>query len=90
VYAAPAPLLELEVLDHVREVDLLAFDSGSLERSVQLPAGGADEGLPGAILFVTGLLAHKHQARALQALAEDGLGGVAPQVAAATAHRRLA
>ena len=71
--AAPA-LLELEVLDHVGQVGVLALDAGRLEPAVELPARGAHERLARAVLLVARLLAHEHEPRGLPPLAEHGLG----------------
>src|SRR5437660_5996205 len=87
--ALPA-LLEREVLDDVCDVDVSAIDADGLERLVQLAPGRADERLALAILAVARLLADHHHACPFQALAEDRLGGAPPEVAAATAGRRLA
>jgi hypothetical protein len=83
VDAPSAAFLELEVLDDVREIRVPAFYARRHERTVELPAGGAHERPAGAVLSVARLLADQHEARALQSLAEDGLRGVSPQVAAA-------
>ena len=90
VDAAAAALLELEVLDGVRHVGLVARDAGRLEPLVELPAGRPHERLAGEVLLVARLLADEHHARPLQALAEDGLGGAAPEVAAAAVGGGLA
>jgi hypothetical protein len=65
VDAALAALLELEVLDHVGDVDVGASDADPLERLVELAARGADEHSAGAILAIAGHLAHHHQLRPL-------------------------
>src|SRR5436305_9567796 len=85
-----AALLKLEVLHDVRHVRGAAVDPGLLERAVELPAGGAHERLPGAILAVARLLAHQHHARARRPLAEHGLRGAPPEVTAPAAGGRLA
>ena len=73
--------LPLEVLDHVGHVSASAFDAGGLDRAVEQPAGGPDEGSSLAILGVARRLAHEHDLRVLGALSEDGLGRGPPQVA---------
>ena len=69
----------LEVLDDVRDVDLVANDAGRLKRLVEDPSGGTYERLALAILDVARLLADDQQARTLATGPEDGLGRVAPQ-----------
>jgi hypothetical protein len=86
--APVAALLELEVLDDVGQIGLVARDAGGLEAAVELLAGRSDEGPAGPVLLVSRLLAHEHDSRALEAFAEDGLRGRAPEVAAATAGGR--
>jgi len=59
-----APLsarLELEVLDHVRDIGLFASDASSFERFIQHPAGRADERVPGQVLIVARLLPDEHE-----------------------------
>ena len=58
--APAAPLLELEVLDHVGHVRLVAGDAGRLQAAVELASGGADERPARQVLLVAGLLAHEH------------------------------
>jgi hypothetical protein len=82
---SPAALLELEVLDDVGHVGLVARDGGGVEAPVELPARRAHERLSGEVLLVARLLAHEHDAGALQPLAEDGLRRTPPEVAAAAA-----
>ena len=77
-------LLELEVLDGVREVDGAAVDARLLEPSVELPPGRPDERPSLEVLLVAGLLADEDDARPLAALAEDRLRRGRVQVAAAT------
>src|SRR6267143_2738152 len=66
--------LPLEVLDGVGHVHLGAIDAGRLERLIQHPAGGSDEGLALPILAVAGLLADEHRSRLFGPFTEDGLG----------------
>ena len=63
--------------------------AASSPRSSSRPAG-PDERLAGEVLLVAGLLADQHHPRALEPLTEDGLGGPAPEVAAAAAGGGLA
>ena len=70
----------LEVLHRIREVGVLRGYPHLLEHLAEQRPGRADEGLPGAVLDVTRLLADEHQ-RALRALAEDDLGAELPEVA---------
>ena len=46
-----------------------------------------DEGVPGQVLLVPGLLTDQDEVRVRRALAEDGLRGVAPEIAAAAVAR---
>jgi hypothetical protein len=85
--AAPLPL---EVLDRVGDVDLRAVDSGLLQRLIEEPAGGPDEGPACAILGVARLLTDEDHVRAGGALAENRLSADLPQVAAATGGGRFA
>src|SRR5436305_4679452 len=87
VHAPLAALLELEVLDRVGDVDVGAVDPNGLEAAVELAPGGPDERPPLPVLAIARLLADHHDAGLLQALAEDGLRRVAPEVAAAAARR---
>jgi len=84
------PRRPLEVLDHVRHVGERAVDPGLLERLVEEASGRADERASLAVLAVAGLLADEHGAGAGAALAEDGLGGRAPERARLAAGRGLA
>jgi hypothetical protein len=90
VDAPAAALLELEVLDHVGDVDLGAYDADRLERAVELATGRSHEGPALAVLLVTGLLADHHHLGVPLPLAEHGLARAAPEVAAAAAGGRLA
>jgi hypothetical protein len=83
VDAALAARLVLEVLDGIGDVDEVAVDPGFREDGVEELSCRADEGLAGDVLLVAGLLADEDDARLLRAFAEDGLGGLAPEVAAA-------
>src|SRR5207237_10487912 len=78
-----------EMLDGVGHVDPATIDARLFQAFLQQPAGGADEGLALEVLLVAGLLADQHELRALTALAEDGLGGVGPQLAAPAGQGRL-
>src|SRR4051812_16936122 len=84
VDAPPTALLELEVLHHVRDVDVVTRDPDGLERPVELAPGRSHERAALAVLLVAGLLPDEHGPGALQPFAEDGLARVAPQMAAAT------
>src|SRR4051795_9646992 len=84
VDAPLSALLEVEVLDRVRDIDVLAVDAGSLEPLVQLAPGRADERTPLAIFVVARPLAYAPHAGLFHPLAEDSLGRPPPQRAAAT------
>jgi len=90
VDAPLAALLEAEVLDGVRDVDLVAVDPRELEGAAELASRGADERAPLAVLAVAGHLADEHHPGVLVALAEDGLRRGLPEVAPAAAAGGLA
>jgi hypothetical protein len=75
-----APKLVAEVLDGVGHVGGLGVDAGALQPLVENPPGRADEGVPGHILAVSGLLAHQHDRRPPGAFAHHGLGGTLIQI----------
>ena len=81
-----AAQLPLEVLHRVGDVEVLAIDAGRLERAVEQPAGGADEGQSLLVLLVARLLAHQHHPRVRVAGAEHRLRGVGPQRAVLAAR----
>jgi len=68
------------VLDRVGHVQDRPVDVGLLQGLVEHLAGGPDEGTPGPILLVAGLLADQHEPGRRRALPEDGLGAASPQV----------
>src|SRR6201999_445835 len=90
VEATLAPRAPLEVLDRVRQVGVVDLDPGADEGFAQEAAGGTDEGLALDVLAVAGGLADQHQPRLRRALAEDGLGRVAVEIAAMAVLDRLA
>ena len=51
---------ELEMLDRIGDVDRFPRNPRRFQRRIQEPAGRTDEGTPGLVLLVTGLLAHEH------------------------------
>jgi hypothetical protein len=73
-----------EVLDRVRQVQLIACDPSLLERAVEQMPRRADEGFAFAVLHVAGLLTDDEHARSRRASAEHNLGCPLMQVAAAT------
>lgn len=75
---------ELEVLDRVGHIGIGGVDTGLFERPVEQLARRADEGPAPAVLLVTGLLPHQHDAGLGASGAEDRLGG-GPVERAATA-----
>src|SRR5204862_6342605 len=85
-----AAWLPLEMLHGVRTVDRPRFDAGRLEAPVEQPPGGADERVALAVLLVARLLADQHEGSVSRPFAEDGLGGIAPELAAAARLHRLA
>src|SRR6266571_226259 len=90
VEAALAAPREAEVLDGVGHVDARPFDAGGFESLVEDAAGGSDEGLALDVLAIAWLLADEHQHGATRAVAEDGLSGLFPQIAAPASGSSLA
>jgi hypothetical protein len=74
-----SPGFPLEMLDGIRDVEMLALHPGRFERAVEKPAGGADEGQPPAVLLVARLLADEHRAGMRIAGAEHRLRRVRPE-----------
>jgi hypothetical protein len=66
---------------HVCNVHFVALDAYFIECTVEQRARRANEGTPGKILFIAGLLAYEHHLGACRAFAEDGLRPTLPQVA---------
>src|SRR5262245_37580433 len=88
--ALPAPIgLPLEVLDGIRDVDVVPVDAGLVKRGIEQPAGRPDEGTAFPVLVVTGLLADQHDPSARRPLTEHGLGRALPEVARTTAGSAL-
>ena len=85
--AAP---LELEMLDRVGDIGAGAVHARLGQRLVQQLPRRPDEGPPGQILLVAGLLADEHQRRVQRAFAEHGLRRVLVERAAGAAHRLVA
>src|SRR5690349_5992840 len=81
---------ELEVLDGVGDVYPRAIDAGRLQSLVQQAPRRPHERMSLPILLVARLLAHQHDLGPFRSFAEDGLGGMLPEIAAATPRRRLA
>ena len=50
-----------EMLDRIREVQLLAVETGFFEGVIEHPPGRADEGHAGQILLISWLLADEHR-----------------------------
>jgi len=75
---------EFEVLDGIGDVNFPPIDLRRLQTFVQQPTRGTDERLPGPLLLVARLLADEQQAGVRWPFTEYGLGGVAPEIAAAT------
>jgi hypothetical protein len=90
VDAALAARLPVEMLYGVRYVDFAPVDSGGDQRLIQHRSCGTDEGLPGEVFFVAGLLAYKHDFRVRGTFSENRLRSLLPEIAAATFLRSLA
>jgi len=79
----PRILCPLEVLDGVREVQVIAIDARRVERAIEDFPRRADERVPRALLDVARLLADHHHAGPARTFAEHRLTA-REQVAAAT------
>ena len=88
VNATLSPRLPAEVFHGVRDVNLRAVDARTFERPVQHAAGGTDEQLADAVLFVAGLLADEHDRRVRRAGTEDRLRGATPEITASAIGSR--
>ena len=75
--SALAALLELEVLDRVGDVELLALATRFGPRLVKHLAGRTDEWRALPIFLIPRLFSDEHDPRGGRASAEDGLRGVA-------------
>lgn len=80
---------ELELLDRIGDVHPRAVDSSLQHRRIEQLPGGTDKEVSCSVLQVTGSLTYKHDVCRAGPFAEDGLGGVDPQIAAAAAPGRL-
>lgn len=69
-----------EMLDDVGDVDLGSVYTYFFEDLVQQTAGGADEGMAGAILGVSRLFADEHDAGRGRSFSEDRLSRVFPEI----------
>ena len=90
VDAPLAAQLELEMLDRVGEVELIAAPAELRQRAVEQGAGRADEGTSAQILLVARLLADQHQARIRRALAGHRLSRLRADRAGAAAFLAFA
>src|SRR6202042_1513067 len=77
------PKLVPEMLDGVREVDVLARDAGAFQPTAEHASGGADERVSLEILAVARRLAHEHQLGVPGPFSHHGLRGGLPQIARA-------
>src|SRR5688572_33081656 len=83
VYPSLAARFPLEMLDDVREVDVLGIDARFFERASQQLTGWTNEWPTLHVLDVARLLADQHETYVARTLAEHGLGRATPEVAAA-------
>lgn len=79
-----------EVLDGIRHVDVVAVDTGCVQRAVEQLARRADERMAGFVFRVTGLFADEHHSSARRTFAENGLRPELEEIAAATTVGRRA
>jgi hypothetical protein len=70
-----------EMFDDIRHEDLLAVDSGGLERFIEDPTGRADEDVTLTVLLIPWLLPDEGQSGPRRTLTEDRLRGVFPELA---------
>src|SRR5947207_11656539 len=82
--------LEFEMLYGVGHVNFLARNSHLHHHLIEQRSCRPDEWLAGKIFLIAWLLADKNDARVGRTFAENGLRGVAIQIASVTAARRLA
>jgi len=81
--AALAARLPLEVLYGIRDVCSAALDAGFFQAGVEQTARGSDEGTASEILLIAGLLTNEQNRCRGATLSEDGLRGIAIEVATA-------
>jgi hypothetical protein len=81
--------LPFEVFDGVRDVHLVARDTGFHQRFIKQPAGGAHKGMPLQILLIAGLLADEDKLCMRSAFSKDGLSGPLVQIAAGASRGSL-
>jgi hypothetical protein len=74
------------MLDRIREVQLLAIETGFFQSVIEHAAGRADEGHTAQILLIAWLLADEHRIGWYGTSPEHGLGSVAPEVTVLTAR----
>lgn len=82
VEAAFASWLPPEMLHGVGDVDIVARNSGMIQRFIKQATGGTDERLALLVFFVAWRFAEQDHVGSPRALAEDGLRSVLVQVAA--------
>ena len=79
--AALALWLPFEMLDGVRDIDLVARDAGFHPRFIKQPAGGTHKGMPLQILLIAGLLADEDKFCMRGAFSKHGLSGPLVEIA---------
>jgi len=84
VQAALATLFPFEMFNHIRDVNLLAVNTGLFQCAVQQLASGADEGLSLKIFIVSGLLSDQKKRGLPGALTKYGLSGMLPKITSFT------
>ena len=77
------PELVAEMLDGVRDVDVLAGDPGALQPAIEHSTGGSDERVTLQVLAITRRLADEHQLGVPRPFSHHGLRGGLPKVARA-------
>ena len=70
-FAAPLPF---EVLDGVRDVNVVALDPRLLECAIEKFAGRPDKWFSGQVFLISRLFAQEHKPHVFRSFAEDGLG----------------
>jgi hypothetical protein len=79
--ATSAAGLPLEVLDRIRDINIVTIDPGSFKGFIENLAGGTNEWSALQIFLIARLLSDKHYFGTRLSLAEDRLSSTLPQIA---------
>lgn len=80
-----ASLLEAEMLYSVGHINCASVNAGGVERLVEQPASGADEGAPLQVFLVSWRLANQNHLTRPTPFAEDSLRGLSVEIATSAA-----